>query len=105
MTAIGTFFSPAQRWRELATVAETMQSNILIFRTRTRPFVISMVEPRQPEQELMRRIQDSEASVTHSGSLSKSSFTGMHSDKVWTVEARRTGRTQDLNLPPSIGPR
>ena len=83
VTGMTAFFSPAQRWRELRSIAESLKSNVFEFRTRTGRFTTSLSEPRKPEMELMQAVQDARIEVVQLGGLTESSFTRMYPDSVW----------------------
>jgi hypothetical protein len=92
------FFSPARRWRELRAMAESMQSDVFQFRTRTGSFAVSMAEPRQPELEISAKIQDARTMVVQMGGLAESSFTREYPDKVWSHGQNKVASSQAFDL-------
>jgi hypothetical protein len=78
--------SPAQRWRELRSVAEAFKSDIYQSRTRTGPYTQDLSEPRNLELELIGRVQNARVLVVQLGGLIESSFTRSYpaNDYVYT---------------------
>ena len=77
VTAINTFYDPGRRWRELRAIAESMQSEVFLFRTRTGIYCIDRstdAEDRRPEQRLLREIQHSRIAVVQLAGLTESAF-------------------------------
>ena len=74
LTGMTEFVQPSQRWRELRAIAESLQSDIFQFRTRTGSFAISLTDPRQPELTFRAKIQQCRTTVIQSGGLTESSF-------------------------------
>jgi hypothetical protein len=83
MTGVTTFNNPSQRWRELRVVAESLQSDVFMFRTRAGLYIIDRSEPKRPEERLIDRIQDARNDVVQLASLTESSFVQVYSDKVY----------------------
>ena len=71
---MNTFYDPSRRWRELRAVAESMQSDVVRFRTRTGMFTVDRAEIRGPEQLFLRKIQSSRISVVQLAGLTESAF-------------------------------
>ena len=80
---MNTFFDPARRWRELRAVAESMQSDVVRFRTRTGMFTVDRAEIRGPEQLFLRKIQSSRIAVVQLAGLTESSFARNYSSRVY----------------------
>ena len=74
VTAMNTFYDPSRRWRELRAVAESMQSDVVRFRTRTGMFTVDRAEIRGPEQLFLRKIQSSRIAVVQLAGLTESAF-------------------------------
>ena len=83
LTGMSAFLNPAQRWRELRAAAESLQSDIFQFRTRTGPFAMTMSDKRLPEAELFERVTKARDDVVAMAGLKESSFTQKYPDKVW----------------------
>ena len=83
VTGMTTFLKPAQRWRELRAAAESLQSEIFRYRTRTGPYTVVLSQPTRPEQALIEKIKDSRTSVVQMGGLSESSFQGKYPSRVF----------------------
>ncbi len=83
VTSTTAFFKPAQRWRELRSVAECLQSDVVRFRTRTGPFAVSLSNPTKPEQTLVARVQQARLDVVQMGGLAESSFERKYPDRVF----------------------
>jgi hypothetical protein len=93
ITGMNTFYDPSRRWRELRAIAESMQSDVFQFRTRTGRYAISRAEPRGPEQLFIRRIQDARVEVVQLAGLTESSFTRKYKNKVY-----RHGQNQNSSV-------
>ena len=78
-----TFFDPARRWRELRAVAESMQSDVVRFRTRTGMFTVDRAELRGPEQLFLRKIQSSRIAVVQLAGLTESAFVRTYTSGVY----------------------
>ena len=74
VTAMNTFYDPSRRWRELRAVAESMQSDVFRFRTRTGLFGVNRTDIRGPEQMFLRKIQSSRIAVVQLAGLTESAF-------------------------------
>ena len=72
---MNTFLDPARRWRELRAVAESMQSDVFRFRTRTGLFTEDRADPHRDEQLLLRTVQNSKLALIQLAGLTESSFT------------------------------
>jgi hypothetical protein len=83
VTGMNTFYDPSRRWRELRAIAESMQSEIFAFRTRTGMYTVDRAQPRRPEQRFVQRIQESRIAVIQLAGLTESSFTRKYKDKVY----------------------
>jgi hypothetical protein len=90
--------SPAQRWRELRFVAEALRSDIFQFRTRTSPYTQDLSEPRNPELELIGRVQNARVLVVQLGGLIESSFTRSYPAKVYTHGENAEVSSESLDL-------
>ena len=80
---MNTFFDPSRRWRELRAVAESMQSDVVRFRTRTGMFTVDRAEIRGPEQLFLRKIQSSRIAVVQLAGLTESAFARNYSSGVY----------------------
>ena len=80
---MNTFYDPSRRWRELRAVAESMQSDVVRFRTRTGMFTVDRAEIRGPEQMFLRKIQSSRISVVQLAGLTESAFARNYSSGVY----------------------
>jgi hypothetical protein len=98
LTGMSAFFSPAQRWRELRATAESLQSDIVQFRTRTGLFGVIMSEPRRPELRLMNRISDAKKRVVQLGGLGESSFTRNYPATVYQHGQNKGTRSSPFDL-------
>ena len=78
-----TFFDPSRRWRELRAIAEQLQSDVFMFRTRTGNYAVDRAEPRGPEQDFLKAIQASRVAVIQLAALTESSFTMKYNDNVY----------------------
>ena len=109
VTGMNTFYDPSRRWRELRAVAESMQSEIFAFRTRTGMYTVDRAQPRRPEQRFVQRIQESRVAVIQLAGLTESSFTRKYKDKVYahgqndgssadTFEIRRLSKDAPIHI-------
>ena len=80
---MNTFYDPSRRWRELRAVAESMQSDVFRFRTRTGLFTEDRADPHRDEQLLLRTVQNSKLALVQLAGLTESSFTQMYSRGVY----------------------
>ena len=80
---MNTFLDPARRWRELRAVAESMQSDVFRFRTRTGLFAEDRADPHRPEQLLLRTVQNSKLALIQLAGLTESSFTRKYARGVY----------------------
>ena len=94
VTGMVTFYDPSRRWRELRSIAESMQSDVYAFRTRTGPYTIDRSVPRCAEQRFVRRILDARVSVVQLAGLAESSFTQQYKDKVY-VHGQNEGSSSE----------
>jgi hypothetical protein len=83
VTGVTAFNSPSQRWRELRAVAESLQSDIFMFRSRTGIYTVDRAEPKRPEACFIGRIQAARLEVVQLGGLTESSFAQKYKDKVY----------------------
>ena len=80
---MNTFYDPSRRWRELRAVAESMQSDVVRFRTRTGMFTVDRAEIRGPEQLFLRKIQSSRIAVVQLAGLTESAFARTYTSGVY----------------------
>jgi hypothetical protein len=83
VTGVTAFNSPSQRWRELRAVAESLQSDIFMFRSRTGIYTVDRAEPRKPEASFIGRIGEARLDVVQLAGLTESSFLQKYKDKVY----------------------
>lgn len=98
VTGMNTFYDPSRRWRELRAIAESMQSDIFAFRTRTGVYNVDRAEPRKPEQRFVQRVQDSRVAVVQLAGLTESSFMRMYKDKVYIHGQNKTSCTDAFDI-------
>jgi hypothetical protein len=84
VTGMNTFYDPSRRWRELRAIAESLQSDVFAFRTRTGPYIIDRATPRGAEQRFVWRILDARVSVVQLAGLAESAFTRQYKGKVYS---------------------
>ena len=78
-----TFYDPSRRWRELRAVAESIQSDMFQFRTRTGIFTEDRTDIRRPEQLFLRKIQNLRIAVVQLAGLTESSFTRKYTNRIY----------------------
>ena len=95
---MNTFFDPSRRWRELRAVAESMQSDIFRFRTRTGIYIEDRTEIRRSEQLFLRKIQHSSIAVVQLAGLTESSFARNYSSRVYRHGQNKTSSADTFEI-------
>ena len=95
---MNTFFDPSRRWRELRAVAESMQSDVFLFRTRTGPYKVDRATPRAAEQSFSGRVQAARVEVMQVAALAESSFNSMYKNHVYRHGQNANSATDAFNL-------
>ena len=95
---MNTFYDPSRRWRELRAVAESMQSDVFRFRTRTGLFSVDRTDIRGPEQMFLRKIQNSRIAVVQLAGLTESSFTRKYTSGVYCHGQNKTATADNFEI-------
>ena len=95
---MNTFYDPARRWRELRAVAESMQSDVFRFRTRTGIYTEDRAEIRRPEQFFMRKVQNLRVAVVQMAGLTESSFTRKYSSGIYRHAQNKTSTADNFEI-------
>ena len=95
---MNTFYDPSRRWRELRAVAESMQSDVFCFRTRTGIFSVDHTDIRGPEQVFLRKIQNSSIAVVQLAGLTESSFARNYTSGVYRHGQNKTSTADNFEI-------
>ena len=95
---MNTFYDPSRRWRELRAVAESMQSDVFRFRTRTGIYTEDRAEIRRPDQLFLRKIQNLSIAVVQLAGLTESSFARKYSSRVYRHGQNKTSTDDNFEI-------
>lgn len=73
-SGITAFLNPAQRWKDVRCIGAAAKSTVFQYRTRTGRFVLSKVDPRQPERILYEEIKDCRGSLSKAADIRDTAF-------------------------------